>query len=180
MNTLRSRIFLLGALGAAALPHLRAAATAPTSDLVAPEKRRPIVETALRLAKPPQPAPLAADLNQPFNPPAFGQPDPEELRAIAAAQAAAAAQASAAAKPSSDSDFLRAIASRVQPSGSLSLGGEPRLIFGKNRLRVGDHLTVSYEGQDYTLELTAIDRTTFTLRLNKEEVVRPIKPPKSP
>jgi hypothetical protein len=152
---------------------------APASDLVSPERRRPTVELAERLAKPPLPAPLGADLVQPFNPAAFGQPDPEELRAIAAAQAAAAA-ASAPSKPSTDSDFLRAIAARVMPSGTLILGGEPRLIFGKKRLRVGDQLTVSYDGQDYNLELTAIDRTTFTLRLNKDEITRPIKPPKTP
>ena len=170
--------FLPCALLALAAAHAGTTA-APASDLVSPERRRPVVELAERLAKPSMPAPLPADLVQPFNPAAFGQPDPEELRAIAAAQAASAA-ASAPSKPTTDSDFLRAIAARVLPSGSLILGGEPRLIFGRKRLRVGDQLTVTYEGQDYNLELTAIDRTTFTLRLNKDEITRPIKPPKTP
>jgi hypothetical protein len=35
---------------------------------------------------------------------------------------------------------------------------------------------------DYVLELTDIDGTNFTLRYNKEEITRPVKPPpaKSP
>jgi len=151
------------------------------SDLLPPAKRRPVVEMAQRLAQQPTPPPLPAELNLPFNPAAFGQPDPEELRALAAAKAAAAASTTAAAvaaKPSTDRDFLSLIAARIMPSGTLILGGEPLLIFGKKRLRLGDHLTVTYENQDYDLELIAIDRTTFTLRLNHEEITRPIKPGK--
>lgn len=152
------------------------AAEAP-SDLATPEKRRPLVELAQKLTSPVTLAPLSAELVHPFNPAAFGQPDPEELRAIAAANAAAAA-ANAQAKPSTDREFLQVIANRVMPSGSVMLGGQQYLIFGKKRLRVGDRLTVSYDGSDYTLELTAIERTTFSLRLNKDEITRPIKPAK--
>lgn len=156
---------------------LAAPAAAPASDLNTPEKRRATVELAQRLAHPPAPAPLTPGLVQPFNPSAFGQPDPEELRAIAAASAAAAA-ASAQSKPSTDREFLEVIAARVLPSGSVLLGGQQYLIFGKKRLQVGDRLTVSYDNSEYILELTAIERTTFTLRLNKDEITRPIKPAK--
>ena len=150
-------------------------------DLTSPEARRPLVEQALRLAKPTTPAPLPEDLVHPFNPAAFGQPDPEELRAIAAAQAAqAAAQAQAKpAKPTTDLGLLELIAGKINPSGTLILGGEPLLIFGQKRLRVGDRLTVTYDGLDYNLELAAIDRTTFTLRLNRDEITRRIQPGKS-
>lgn len=150
-------------------------AAAPASDLLPPERRRQTVELALRFAAPPTPREVPADAVYPFNPPAFGQPDPEELRAIAAAQAAANA---AAAKPSTDRALLDVIAARIMPSGTLILGGESLLIFGQKRLRVGDRLTVSYDGRDYELELTAIERTTFTLRLNRDEITRPIKPGK--
>ncbi len=147
------------------------------SDLLPPADRRPAVELAERLAKPTTPPPLPADLVQPFNPAAFGQPDPEELKAIAAAQAAqAAAQVST--KPSTDRDFLNIIAAKIMPSGTLILDGEPLLIFGRKRLRIGDRFTVTYEKQDYELVLVAIERTTFTLRLNQEEITRPIKPGK--
>ena len=60
------------------------------------------------------------------------------------------------------------------------MGSERLLSIGKKRLKTGDRLTVNFEGQDYTLELVAIDRTNFTLRLNREEITRPIKPGKSP
>jgi hypothetical protein len=156
---------------------------APASDLLPPARRQLALTLAERYAKPAPLAPLPGDLVHPFNPAAFGQPDPEELRAIAAANnaaAAAAAQAKAAAKPATDREFLEVITGKISPSGILILGDEPLLIFGQKRLRVGDRLTVSYDGQDYDLELTAIDRSTFTLRLNRDEITRPIKPGKTP
>jgi hypothetical protein len=170
---LRLACLVLGLSAAASLVH----AAAPASDIATPDKRRPLVELAERLIAPASQTALPADLVQPFNPAAFGQPDPEELRAIAAANAAAAA-ANAQAKPSTDREFLQVIAARVMPSGSVMLGGQQYLIFGKKRMRVGDRLNVSYDNLDYTLELTAIERTTFTLRLNKDEITRPIKPAK--
>ncbi|HWA86016.1 MAG TPA: hypothetical protein VG710_07335 [Opitutus sp.] len=147
---------------------------AQRSDLLPPQRRIPAVELAQRLAEPTPPPPLPADLIQPFNPVAFGQPDPEELRAQAAAAARAAAT-NAATKPATDRDFLDLIASRIAPSGTLMVGGESWLVFGQKRVRPGDHFTVSYEGSDYDLELVAVDRTSFTLRLNQEEITRPIK-----
>lgn len=147
------------------------------SDLLPPARRRIVVELAERLAKETPPPPLPAELNQPFNPAAFGQPDPEELRALAAARAKAAA-AQTAARPSTDRDFLTIIASRIMPSGTVMLDGESWLIFGRKRVRVGDHFTVTYDKQDYDLELIAVERTTFTLRLNHEEITRPINPGK--
>lgn len=169
----RAAAFLL--VGASCLAELNAAVA--RSDVLPPERRRPPVELAQRLANRPPPPPLPADIVHPFDPAAFGQPDPEELKAIAAAKAAAAANV-ANARPTTDRGLLDIIAARITPSGTLILGGEPLLIFGQKRLRVGDRLTVSYDGQDYNLELTAIERTTFTLRLNRDEITRPIKPGK--
>lgn len=155
------------------------AAAGGRADVPSPTSRKPTVALALRLAAREELPPLPADLVQPFNPAAFGQPDPEELRAIAAARAAAAA-ASQQSKPTTDNDFLKIIAERIMPSGTVILGGEPMLIFGKKRLRIGDRLTVTYDGRDYELVVTAIERTTFSLRLNQDEITRPIKPGKSP
>lgn len=152
---------------------------APLADVSVPARRLPVLELAQRLATATAPAPLPTEFVHPFNPAAFGQPDPEELRAIAAAQAAAAA-AVANSKPTTDSELVKVIAARVQPSGTLIVGDHPWLVFGSKRLGVGDLLTVAYDGQNYKLELTAITRTTFTLRLNRDEVTRPIKPGKSP
>ncbi|ACB73930.1 hypothetical protein Oter_0640 [Opitutus terrae PB90-1] len=169
-------MLIAAVIGLAVVARVHAAAAA---DISTSEKRRPSLELAERLAQPPNLAPLPGELVHPFNPAAFGQPDPEELRAIAAAQAAAQA-AQTATKPTTDREFLQVIAARIMPSGTVIIGDEPWLIFGKKRLRVGDRLTVAYDGQDYQLELAGIDRTNFTLRLNRDEITRPIKPRKTP
>ena len=74
--------------------------------------------------------------------------------------------------------MLATLADKLSPSGIAIIGGEPILLFGSRRLKIGDQLTVTYEGADYNLDITAITRTTFTLRLNREEITRPIKPGK--
>jgi hypothetical protein len=148
---------------------------APTADLNTPQLRRPAVETAESLARRLHAAPLPTELTNPFNPPAFGQPDPEELRALAAARAAAAA-ANVQAKPATDQDLLKLLAQRIAPSGTMMLGNESLLIFGSKRLRVGDMISVSYEGVDYKLEVAAIEAVTFTLRFNRAEITRRIHP----
>lgn len=148
-------------------------AAAPASDILPPDLRHPTVEKAQKFAQQQTPPVLPTTLVNPFNPAAFGQPDPEELRAIAAAQAAAAA-ASVQSKPSNDRDLLKALAQRVAPSGTMRLGDESLLIFGSKRLRVGDTVSVSYDGIEYKLEVAAIEGVTFTLRLNRAEITRRI------
>ena len=138
-------------------------ARAVTSDLATPAKR------AQSVALQPLPAPLP----QPFHPPGFDQPDASEGKP-------ASAGANAEAGPATDRDVLEKIAARVLPSGIINLGGEPLLIFGQKRLRVGDHLIVTLDKNDYEVAITAIDSTTYTLRLNRDEITRPLKPGKSP
>jgi len=184
------RCCLLAAMFAAIGANPGWAATRPASDLTSPDKRRTTVAMAERLTRTPAAAPLPAELPQPFNPVDFNQPDPEELRAAAARAALAAAAAnpgpagpaggpSAAPRPLTDRETLEAIAAKLVPSGTIIVGGSPRLIIGRNRFEVGTHFTVTYNTQDYDLELVSIDRTTFTLRLHREEITRPIKPGKS-
>ena len=168
------------------------------SDLVSPEARRPAVDLAQHITRPPQPEPVPADLVQPFNPAGFDQPDPEELRAAAAAAAqgmgpapsgggasaapgsGAAAGANQPARPASQHDILENLAAKLPTTGTIIFNGEPLLLLARNRVKIGDKFTVTLNGQDYELELTAIDRTTFTLRYNGEEITRPIKSGKSP
>jgi hypothetical protein len=73
---------------------------------------------------------------------------------------------------------LEAIASKISPSGTIYLGGHPMLMFGKRFVKTGAHFTVTYKGIDYDLELTEIDGTNFTLRYNRAEITRPVKPAK--
>ncbi len=146
---------------------------APESDLASIEARRIAVDLAVSLAKQDTPAALPESLAQPFNPPGFNRAARQEALASASGPAAPV-------KLAGDREILAAIAPRVTPTGTFSFGGERRLQFSKKRLKVGDQLTVTHEGQDYVLELTGIDATNFTLRLNREEITRPIKPGKNP
>lgn len=145
---------------------------APESDIASIENRRVTVDMAAGLAKQESPTALPEELPLPFNPQGFNRVVREEPRTEPGARPAP--------RISGDREILITIASRVLPTGTFSLGGERFLQFSKKRLKVGDKLTVTHEGQDYTLELTAIDATNFTLRLNREEITRPIKPGKNP
>lgn len=174
MNTSQNRI-AVGLIAFACAGTFLKAAKAPSSDISAPEKRRVTVELANRLAKPEPVAPLPEQLAMPFAPPGFDQTDAEERATAAAAASRANSQV---AKVSSDRENLERIASKVVPSGTIFVGGEPTLLFGKKLVKTGTHFTVTSNGQDYDIELISIDRTTFTLRLNREEITRPIKPGK--
>lgn len=81
----------------------------------------------------------------------------------------------AAAPRYNDSQILEAIAPRVNPTGSVRIGGVDYLLFGQKRLKVGELLTITYEGSVYMIEITSIERNNFRIRLNSEELVRPIK-----
>lgn len=144
----------------------------PDSDLASIEARREVVESAVNVAKLEVPPALPDSLPQPFNPPGFDRETSSETRTTPGVAAAPT-------RPAGDRELLAAIASRVTPAGTFFFGGERYLQFSKKRLKVGDRLTVTYEGLDCTLELTAIDATNFTLRLNREEITRPIKPGKT-
>jgi len=56
----------------------------------------------------------------------------------------------------------------------MRLGNDSLLIFGSKRLRVGDTLSVTYDGTEYKVQIAAIDAITFTLRLNRAEITRRI------
>ncbi|HSI09683.1 MAG: hypothetical protein ACAH89_03425 [Rariglobus sp.] len=77
-----------------------------------------------------------------------------------------------------DRERLLLLAPQVTPSGSVFLGDTALLLFGQKRLKVGDSIPIVFQGVTYALQISAIERTTFTLRLNNEEITRPIKPVK--
>lgn len=175
MNLPRPFIPLLAALALGLAPSGLQAATkrkAPESDLATMEVRRPSVELGDKLAKVENAESLAdSALPHPFNPPGFG---------LDKAPVVEAAPTPGPVRSVGDRELLNALASKIQPKGTFGLGSQSLLSFGKRNLRVGDRLTVNYDGQDYILELVSFDRTNFTLRLNHEEITRPIKPGKNP
>jgi hypothetical protein len=156
------------------------AAARVDSELAPPEKRHQAVEKAVRVSKLVRVDTLSPDLANPFSPPQFALSDAEEAAAAAAASRQPGQGAVEA--PPTDRELLATIAAKIVPSGTIYLGGRPLLMFGKRFVRTGSRFTVTYKGMDYVLELTDIDGTNFTLRYNKEEITRPVKPPpaKSP
>ena len=77
----------------------------------------------------------------------------------------------------SDRDLLKKLAEEVTASGMMQLGDRTFLLVGKKKLKVGDRISVNSGGVAYELEVSAIDRTSFALRLKNEEITRPIKAP---
>ncbi len=193
---LRFAFFIAG--GVLSSGALSGATGKPNSGIVSPEKRRVVVELGLRLARVPEPAALPPDLPHPFSPSNFEQPDPEELRAADAARANSAggarggvvgsggalgpAAGGQALRPPSDREILESIAPKIRPTGTIKMGGEALLIFGRNHVKIGNKFTVAdpASGKDHELELIAIDSTAFTLRFRDQEITRSIKSGKSP
>jgi hypothetical protein len=168
------RLLLLGLSGIVA-------SAADVSPVIAPAKRDESLRQA-RAMLAPRDAAAPQGLKDPFNSEAF----------LAAANAAGAPVAPAAgpapggatpagtpavrpAGPRSGRDLLAAIAEGLRPSGSFTLRGEPILTFGARRVKVGDALTVTFEGTEYAVVISAIKPPNFTFRLNNEEFTRPIK-----
>ncbi len=171
MNT---RLFcFLSAVGVICGAGLVCAAEKSAFDIAPPDKRKALMETASYLAKQHAVEPLAAAKINPFDPSGFGQADADERAAVLAA--AKAAHQTAATRAPNDRELLETIASKIVTYGTIiTPSGEPVLSLGKKYVKIGTKFTVTYSGVDYPLELTAIDRTTFTLRYNREEIIRPI------
>ncbi len=176
MNT-SHRLIIAGVLGAGLATTVLTAAEGHSAVAV-PNKRHESLQSAKSLLAL-QAVVLPADLANPFNPPAFAEiTGTGHASAASTSTGAAGTTESTAAKPAgprTERDILREIAAGLKPSGFFVLGGEPTLVFGQKRVKAGGHLTITFEGAEYTLEITAIDRPNFTLRLNREEFTRPIK-----
>lgn len=150
---------------------------AVTSDLLPPTRRKVAVDLAATLVAPPVVLPVPSSVASPFNPAGYGQPDAEELEAQRKAQQAAQKAATAKAGPRtlSDSDLIKLLAEKLAPSGISVYNGETYMMFPGKRLRKGDIFVVTYDGRDFELEITDIQRTSFTLRYNNSAYTRPIK-----
>ena len=136
-------------------------------DVSNPTQRQASLDLAAKLlaAKANPAAALPEDLVDPFNPTALAGPALTVKPGTGVPVTAA----------SSSTEILQRIAAGIKPSGVMMLGGSPLLLIREKKLKVGDNLTITFEGNDYTLVVTGIDRTSFKLRLNNEEITRPIK-----
>ncbi|MDP3073271.1 MAG: hypothetical protein Q8N18_23470 [Opitutaceae bacterium] len=171
-------LLILVAAGFAALP-LRAIAARSSPEVHPPQRRAAAVALAEQIAKILPVAPLPGDMVSPFAPPDFDKPDPAELQAaLLAAQRSAASgavQKKSVSIAAGDRETLEKLAAQIQPSGAMQMRGIQRLLINGKAFEVGTRFTATYNNLDYELELSAIDRTTFTLRYRGEEITRPIK-----
>jgi len=138
--------------------------------IATPPKREATLEQAAQLLAPREnpAAKLPTDLVDPFNPPGFGATHPVGKPGEKGHTA------------TSDREILENIAAQIRPSGMLMFNDNPLLLFREKKLKVGDTLTISFEGTDYVVVITDIEKTSFKIRFNREEVTRPIKPGKAP
>jgi len=141
---------------------------ATKADVPPTAARKKVVDLAAQIAQPAATIAIQPTLKSPFHPDSFKQPDPEDARGKGAAQPGQA-------KVLTEKDILLAISEKVNPSGTATLGGEQVLLIRQKKIKKGDRLSISFDGQDYEVEITDIQRTTFSLRLNRTEISRPIK-----
>ena len=138
------------------------------ADVLPSSRRAKTVEQALVLADRALAPSLPEDLNSPFY--------PNNLKPKAQPVASPGNAVVVQTGPSSNYELLETIAPELTPSGTMVLGGEPLLLFGQKKIRVGGELPIIYEGKRYTLIVSAIETSFFTLRLGEAEYTRPIKP----
>jgi hypothetical protein len=155
---------------------LGGALVASGDTVLSPAKRQQALDRGKALVAVHEVVPVAVD---PFYSPAFAEAAAAMGRVAGGPVTPPAndgtSEAPRAPGPRSDRELLQAIAKTLTPSGSFVIGGEPLLSFGQKRVKAGGVLTITFEGSQYTLEVVSIDRTTFTLRLNREEFTRTIK-----
>ena len=161
---------------------LAAATAAEVAPVIAPAKRNEGLERA-RTALAPRDASAPVDLKDPFYSESFSGALPVPVAGASegganagpSSGAPAAMPATRPVGPRSPADLVEAIAGALRPSGMLVLRGEPVLIFGQKRVKAGDALTITFEGAEHAVVVTAIQPPNFTLRLNQAEFTRPIK-----
>lgn len=143
-------------------------------SVTSPAKRQDEIDQAKKLLAPREPAAITSD---PFHPEGFNElvasmGRPAGSTAPTAPGETAPVQSTG---PRGDRELLQSIGTGLKPSGFFILGGQPTLVFGQKRVKAGGTLTITFEGNEYTLEVSTIAPPNFTLRLNREEFTRTIK-----
>ena len=140
----------------------------PGSDLLPPPKRAEtlnLARTLLTIKAFDSSEEALASLN-PFNPVQPAGPNIESKNGVVQSVAPVLV---------SDRELLEKLAEEVIATGMMQQGDRTFLLIGKKRFKVGERLAVNSGGIVYEVEISFVDRTSFTLRLNKEEITRPIR-----
>jgi len=161
----RSLLRLFALLGAALA---FGSAARAQSDLAAPKLREQVVADAERVA-----AARGVSAPSPSAPPNPFVPKENPAEAAPSTEPSAPAAVPALA----GGELLASLASRIPATGTVSLGGEPILLLGQKRLKVGDTVTISFEGRAYELSIAAVTSTSFTVRRGENIHTRPVRLP---
>jgi hypothetical protein len=140
--------------------------------VLSPAKRQEALDRGKSIVAPREVVAVVVD---PFHPAAFAETVASLGRLPGVTPSTSGGTETTPTGPRNDRDLLQAIAQSLKPSGYIVLGNQPSLSFGQKRVKPGGTLTITFEGNQYTLEILTIDRTNFTLRLNREEFTRTIK-----
>lgn len=144
---------------------------APAADVLPPARRLATVELAGKLLNPESVRdPKAAAVN-PFT--------LNGSRAQDAAESEENQAAARAAMMASNRTLLAGLAEQLEPKGTFVLGGEPIILLGQKKLKVGETYPITFEGAVYELQITSIETTRFSVRYKNEEITRPIVTTKS-
>jgi hypothetical protein len=144
-------------------------AAAQARGVSTPDSRTQALERAhATLAEKPAPsAEQFTSLKDPFNPPETDLKDLIVDNSIRPKDTAP--------KLVSDADVLQTLSASINPTGAVTLGGEPYLLFGEKRLKTGDTYTVTKDGVDYAVTINSIESGRFSIRYNSQVLFRQIK-----
>ena len=130
-----------------------AKAQSPGADISPPKQRETVVNSAAQvLAARSAPVVVPDAPPDPFQWPA----DPEPVDSTPPPEVVG--------PPVMGSDLLARLAAQIPVTGPVSIGGQPILLLGQKRLKVGDTVTISFDGQNYDLSIAAIAPTSFTVK----------------
>ncbi len=127
-----------------------------------PESREKVLATLAKITDGRASALAAAPAKDPFNPPVA------DLRDLAPSTNGDGPRRS-------DEELVPQLAALLQPTGSMTLGGEPVLLFTERRQKIGDKVAVTLDGVEYVVEIVSIANNRFRIRYNDREAERTIK-----
>jgi|GEM_PF-995301 hypothetical protein len=153
------RLVLLSLAAFASTGVVRAAA-----DIAPPKVREKVVANANRVV---ETRGVSTDLPSSLPNPFVGKEEEAAAETLVTEEPVAAPGLAA-------DDLLAALAARIPSTGTVILGGEPILLLGQKRLKVGDTYAISFEGRTYEVSIAAVTSTSFTVKRGENIHTRPV------
>jgi hypothetical protein len=73
-----------------------------------------------------------------------------------------------------EADLLSSLANQLSARGTAILGQDRILLLSQKRVKVGESITISFDGNDYEVVLSDLSSTTFTIKRNGLTFTRPV------